>query len=39
MNGCLVNEDEWKEMLKTNLTQEFENDPFETYMKRYEQED
>jgi hypothetical protein len=25
-------------MLRTNLTQEFKNDPFETWMKRYEQD-
>jgi hypothetical protein len=28
LDKCLVNEEEWAEMVKSNLTQKIENDPF-----------
>ena len=36
MDSCLVNDREWKQMVKNEFTQNFEEDPFKTSMKQYD---
>ena len=31
LESCLVNDEEWNQMLATNLSQSFKEDPFKTY--------
>jgi G3E family GTPase len=37
MDACLVNDREWGQMLKNELTQKFEEDPFQSFMKQYDE--
>ena len=39
MESCLVNDEEWNQMLATNLSQNFKEDPFKTYGMERQNED
>ena len=39
LESCLVDDEEWKQMLATNLSQTFEENPFKTYgMERHNED-